>query len=209
MNDISVYLANDHALFADGLSRILEEMPGLHVDRVFSDADNLLNALQITQPDLLFYDLSMPGLDNLQQARQIMDEYNQIKLVVLSVNEEADKSLEALQMGVHGLIMKDTSKEELFTAIGAVMNGDRFYAGKLSKKLEKKIAESQLKASLFSKREKEILLLLSNGKGSKAIAELLNISINTVDTHRKHILRKANCKTTVELVQAVRDNNWY
>jgi DNA-binding NarL/FixJ family response regulator len=211
MESLSIFLANDHSLFADGLSRILMEKPGVTVDKIVHDSRELTEALHFTQPDILIFDMELPGLSEIDQARQILDEYQNMKLMIMSMHEEINKIKEAIDIGIHGFITWDSSKEELYSAIDSVMLGEHYYSHILQKSIFSKDKHKPHKFAFntpFSKKEREVLKLMAAGLSTKCIADKMHLSPYTIETHRKHMLLKVNCKNSLELIGIVKENRW-
>jgi len=199
----SIYLANGHGLMADGLSRILNEKTGIHVDRIFKNSNDLFETLRFSQPDLLIFNLALQGLQELHLARQILDEYQEMKILLLAMKSDCELMFEASKIGVCGMVTMNAPKADLYAAIDCIMLGENYF-----EKSEANCGQFKQISIPFTKREYQVLNMLSEGFTTKNIAEFLCLSEHTVESHRKNLLMKASCKNSTELLSLARYKSW-
>jgi DNA-binding NarL/FixJ family response regulator len=200
MKPYTVVLADDHALFRQGVKKILEEMDDLQVVGEANDGLELLELLKKKDPALVILDISMPNLRGLEAAREIKELYPQVKVLLLTMHKKRDFLQQGLEAGVDGFLVKEDADTDLLQAVQAIRRGGKFYSPLLSTRLAD-LASQKGKTDPLSKREKEVAKLLAESKSSKEIAELLYISIYTVRRHRDNIMRKLDLKGLADLVR--------
>ena len=158
-------------------------------------------------PDVVLLDINMPGMNGIETAKQIIQDFTSVKIIILSMEVTQDHISEAIKAGVSGYLAKDTKKEILAEAIRKVMTGEQFFGEKVSQVIFKgfyKQSKGERVASenkVLSKREVEVLQQIASGLSNREIADKLFISIRTVDAHRNHIMQKLNLKSTAQLVK--------
>ena len=200
MTAFSVVLADDHALFRQGIKRIIEEIDELHVVGEVSDGLELLKLLKKTSPDLIILDIAMPNMRGLEAAREIKRLYPQVKILLCTMHKKREFLQEAIEAGVEGFLLKESADTELVQAIQAIRSGQKYFCPLISDQLTD-LARQPGAPDPLTRREKEIAKLLAEGKSSKEIAELLYISIYTVRRHRDNIMRKLDLKGLADLVR--------
>jgi DNA-binding NarL/FixJ family response regulator len=206
METCSVLLADDHRLMRSGLRLVIERHPGLAVVGEADDGRQAVAMAESLQPDVIVMDIGMPNLNGIEAARQISEQHPQIAIVMLSMHSDEGYVLRALKAGARAYLLKDSAEEDLTRAIEAVRDGKSFFSPAVSqvllqdyiRKLQRAGAEDSY--DLLSGREREVLQLVAEGKSSKEIAGLLNLSTYTVETHRSNIMQKLNLKGIPELI---------
>jgi DNA-binding NarL/FixJ family response regulator len=193
---IEIFLIDDHRLLSDGLKRLIESGNTYRVSRTFSEGAALLEALHYEQPKILLSDISMPGIDGIALAREVLHRYPAIKFIFLSMHTGPEYVKPAMQTGAHGYLLKDSRIDDIFEALDLVLAGGRYIAPKAATALLS-AAPGQVE---ITPREKQILLRLAQGAGTKQIADQLSISIHTVESHRKNLLAKTNCQNVAGLI---------
>jgi DNA-binding NarL/FixJ family response regulator len=185
---IQVVLADDHDLVRAGIRALLSGIRDVEVMAEVRDGWELLKLLESVHPDVVITDISMPGMDGITAIGRIRERWPELKILVLSANEQADAVKRAVANGAHGYVRKDAPEFELETALRNVVTiGSHFGAG---------VAQSLLAPSepevdeLLTERQVEILCLLARGKSSKEIAFDLGLSSKTVDVHRTRIMER-------------------
>ena len=204
---IRVILADDHAVVRQGFRRILEESPALEVvGEAGSGAEAVRLALE-KQPDVAVLDLTMPGgISGIEAARQITAKAPQVRILILSMHSEEAYLVESFEAGACGYLLKDSIDFELVQAVQAVYKGNSFLSSTLtSNVLEDYLEYSRSKRSrnrlrVLTDREREVLCLVAEGKSNKEISQLLNLSQNTVETHRARCMEKLGLHNTAEMV---------
>ncbi|MBI4443253.1 MAG: response regulator transcription factor [Acidobacteria bacterium] len=203
---IHILLADDHRIVRQGLRRILEEHPQMEVVAEASDGREAVQLAMEKKPDVVVMDIAMPQLNGMEAARQILRRLPATKILVLSMYSDESYVVQVLEAGAKGYLLKDSADAELVEAVQAVSNGKSFFSPLISRILldeyvrqlqEKKVTD---RYELLTEREREILQLIAEGKTSREIAELLNISVSTVDTHRGHIMEKLDLHNPYEVV---------
>ena len=206
MRKIRIVLADDHQLFRKGLRALLEQQADLTVVAEARDGREAVAAVQSLKPDVLVIDIGMQNLNGIEAARQLRDSHLGTAIVILSMHSDESYVLRALKAGAKGYLLKDSAEDDLIRAIHAVTNGKSFFSPAVSKvllddymrKLQKLGAEDPY--DLLTPREREILQLVVEGKSNKDVANMLNLSVYTVETHRSNIMEKLNLKGVPELM---------
>ena len=198
----STIIVDDHLLFTNGLTGILEDI-GLKVHSTFSNAKDAITYLKNQNVDIIFSDINMPRMDGIQFCKRLKKLQIETPVVMLSMYEDANIIKESFNHGAAGYLSKNSDRDEIIKALTNCLNGKEFVNKNLLK--EDKISsvnkdKYQTKYSL-STREREVLGHILNDEKNSVIADLLNISKRTVETHRKNIMVKLDVKTPVALAQ--------
>ncbi len=200
-----VVLADDHALFRGGVRRILEEMEGVTVVGEAADGLALLELLKTVTPDLVLLDISMPALRGLEAIREIKKLCPQTQILMLTMHKEPAYLSQALAAGAAGYLLKQEADPELVQAVQRLRVGRSYLSpqiGEIVPDLLRRRQEPGGEAKeVLTHREKEVLKLLAEGKTSKEIAEMLYISLRTVQNHRANLMRKLHIRRTADLVK--------
>ena len=203
---IRILLADDHRIVRQGLRRILEETSRMEVVGEASDGREAVQMALDKEPDVIVMDVAMPHLGGMEAIRQISKRLPAIKVLVLSMYSDESYVVQMLEAGAKGYLLKDSADTDLVEAVLAVSNGKSFFSPLISKiLLDEYVRQLQEKGvsdryELLTEREREILQLIAEGKTSREIAELLNLSTSTVDTHRGHIMEKLDLHNPYEVV---------
>lgn len=206
MQPIRVILADDHVMFRQGIKRILDDLTGVKVIGEAGDGLELLSLMRQIRPTIVILDISMPRLRGLEAAREIKAVYPDVKILILSMHRNTEYFYSAISSGAEGYLLKEDADQELITAIEKIQTGERYVSPILSGELAKEMREvrgghRRVSEEDLSVREKEILKLVAEGKTSAEVAELLCISIRTVQNHRANIMKKLHIKNTADLVR--------
>ena len=199
---IKVLLADDHGIVREGLRRIVEESGDIEVVAEASDGREAVLAVRREQPDVAIIDISMPVLDGLEVITQLKTEFPEIPILVLTMHEEHQYVIRAIETGAMGYITKQSAPEQLVKAIRKVHSGSRFLTDDAAEALALRIAKgSQIQSPLetLSTRELQVLRRLALGNTNREIASAFHISIKTVDTYRSRLLKKLNLRNNAEL----------
>jgi DNA-binding NarL/FixJ family response regulator len=205
-NPIRILLADDHNIMRKGLRLLLERQPEFEVVSEASDGRQTLEQAVATNPDIVIHDIAMPLLSGIEVAERISDTLPQTAIVILSMHSDEGYVLRALKAGARGYLLKDSAEDDLIHAIHAVSEGKAYFSPEISKMLaEDFVREMRARGSedsyeLLTSREREILHLLAEGKSNKDIADLLNLSVYTVESHRKNLQGKLNIHSLAELI---------
>ncbi len=193
---ITVLLADDHSLVRRGFRRLLEDDESLKVVGEASTGIEAIRMAQELKPKVVVMDLSMPDLDGVQATREIVKHLPGTDVLVLSMHAEDNYVRNALDAGAKGYLLKSAINVDLVGAIRAVAEGKRFIGSGL-----RYIAQEQDdELNKLTAREKQVLQLIAQGKSNKEIAQLLDLSVNTVSVHRANLMEKMNIHRTAELV---------
>jgi two-component system, NarL family, response regulator NreC len=206
MKRIRILLADDHNVLRDGLRLLLERQPDFEVAAEAEDGRQALALAQQCCPDVAIVDIAMPELNGIEVTRRILASCERTAVVILSMHHDESYVLRALNAGARAYLLKDSLKGDLIDAVRAVAQGHSYFSPKISRLLRedffREMADKQKEDSfeLLTDREREVLQLVAEGKSNKEIANLLNLSSYTVDTHRSHFLHKLNLHTVPELI---------
>jgi len=196
-----ILIADDHALFREGLKQILHE----NIDEVLSDeASNgyeVIDKISETDYDILLLDIAMPGLSGLDVLKQLRIKRPKLQVLVLSMYPEGQYAVRAIKAGAAGYLTKRSASDELIEAIKKVSQGGTYVTAEIAEKLMFDLKPNSNKPphELLSDREFQIFCMIASGKTVGTIADELNLSVKTVSTHRVHILEKMKMKNNAEL----------
>ena len=203
---IRILLADDHIVMRKGLRLLLERQPDFEVVGETADGRETVEACDHLKPDVVVLDIAMPNLNGIEAARQIAAKLPQISIVILSMHSDESYVLRALKAGARAYLLKDSAETDLISAIRAVSDGKAFFSPAISKMLVddyvRRLQQRGVEDSyeLLTTREREILQLLAEGKSNKEVANMLSLSLYTVETHRGNILQKLNLHSVPELI---------
>lgn len=196
MGNYRIVLADDHALFRQGLKKIIDGNTDLEVAGEAGDGMELLVLLATTATDMVILDVSMPRLRGIEVIREVKKHYPTVKVLILTMYREYLH--QALSAGAEGYLVKEDADRELFIAIENIRQGRRYVSPRLRGELSEEGVPAPEPLSL---RETEVLKLIASGKSNREIAEILFISVRTAESHRATILSKLNLRNTAELVR--------
>ena len=203
-------IVEDQTIMLESLQLMLNSVPILNVVATALDGSVAINHLKTQEVDVIVMDYQMPIMNGYEASKIILKEYPGMKIIILTMHNHFDYTNKLIEAGVHGIILKDSSKKDLVEAIEKVMEGDIVYSREISNKYmegsrQKQANEKKLKKSRLSDRETQILTLIAQGKSTEEISTACSISTETVGSHRKNIYRKTGCKTVAELtVKAIK-----
>lgn len=198
-----VLLADDHQMLREAFARLLE--PSCDVVGGVADGRALLSAAPALKPDVVVLDISMPLLNGLDAARQLKKSMPEVRIVVLTVNEDADLAAEAFRAGASSYLLKNSAASELLLAIEESMRGRCYVTPLVAKELVDALSQAKNRRAqrdVTSPRQREVLQLLAEGRTMKQVARILNITPRTVAFHKYGIMRQLGVRSTAELVQA-------
>lgn len=205
---IRILIADDHNLFREGIVSLLKMEKDLMVVGEAEDGTNLITKYEETKPDIIVTDISMPGVNGVDAVKSLLQKNENVKAIFLSQYSGDDYIYNIFKAGGYGLISKNIDKFELVHAIRTVVDGKKYFAGKTEDELVPIIKRftvtkgsvNKSTNKLVTKKEKEILLLLNDCLSSRQIAEKLNVSVRTIDTHRMNIIKKFKLKSLPGLI---------
>ena len=204
---IRVLIVDDHVIVREGLRSLLEAQPDIKVAGEATDGEEAVSKTREIQPDIVLMDITMPGMNGLEATRQIRRQSPDAKILALTMHEGDEYFFKILEAGASGYFIKGGSSSELIAALRAVHQGDVFIYPTMAKKLLydylKRVKSGQDKESYdgLTNREREILKLIAEGHTNQEIADLLILSIATVQTHRAHIMAKLSLRSPAELIK--------
>jgi two-component system response regulator NreC len=200
MKKIRILLADDHRLIRAGLRLLIEQHHDLEVIGEAKDGSEAVSMAQRMRPDVAVIDISMPRLNGIDVVRQMLSMDCSIATIILTMHSDDSYILRALQAGAKGYLLKDSAETDLISGIRAVAQGKSFFSPAVSKVLlEDYIRNLKQKGAndsydLLTPREREVLQLVAEGKSNKEVANLLNLSVYTVETHRSNIMKKLHLR---------------
>ena len=208
---IGVLVADDHTLVRRGLVSLLSLAEGVEVVGEAADGRIAVELAKQLDPDVVLMDISMPGLNGLEATRQLKKEAPHIKVLILSAHDNEEYVLQVVQSGADGYVLKNISAEDLYAAIKSVSSGQAFFSPSVSRILldtyqrvaaagERGEGEKRALGSRLTPREREVLQLVAEGKTHQEIADILHISIRTVDTHCTNMMKKLDIHDSAGLV---------
>lgn len=195
---IRVMIVDDHAMVAEGIEAILETYDDIDVIATVSNGKDAIAQADDLVPDVVLLDLNMPGVTGLSATEMILERRPQMRIIILSMHDSPEYISTALSHGALGYILKDVPSEEIKTAIDAVFRGEQYLCTGAKSSLKPKIADGR---EPLTSREQTVLLELAQGKSNRDVAETLDISVHTVETHRKNIKRKLGINSTAGLTR--------
>lgn len=206
MKKIRILLVDDHALVREGIRNSLANLEHIEVAGEARDGREALNFLKNNCLDLVIMDISMPGMGGVEATQLIVEKYPEVNVLILSMHNEESRIREALQAGALGYILKNTSMKELLQAIETVAEGETYFTPEVSRKIMNQLVKGKdgyekNQMVRLTKRETEILKLISEEFTNQEIADKLFISHRTVDTHRRNLIQKLHAKNTAGLVR--------
>ncbi len=207
---IRILLADDHSIVRDGLRRIVEEDGAMEVVAEASDGKEAIQKVAATRPDVAVVDISMPGFDGLEVVSRLKDSNPDLPVLILTMHEEAQYVVRAIEAGAMGYLTKQSAPEQLVTAIRRIHEGHRYITDEATEALALRIAKgARAKTPLdsLSMRELQVLRRLGMGHTNREIASAYNISIKTVDTYRARLLKKLDLRNNAELIRFAIQNN--
>ena len=216
MANLRLLVADDHDVVRKGVRTLLEEQPGWEVAAEAADGREAVEKAKLVQPDVTILDLSMPELNGLEAAREILKTV-QTKVLILTMYDSDPLIRQTLEAGARGYLLKSDAGRDLVSAVDALRRNKTFFTpkvaqmvleGYLGRPSKENEDDSNRKNGLrLTARQKQILQLLAEGKSSKEVAVTLNISVKTAETHRANIMRRLDCHSVTELVRyAIRNH---
>ncbi len=208
-NKLRLLLADDHTLFLDGMRGLLERESWLTLVGTASTGEEVLRKLHSHYVDVLLLDLHMPGIGGIETAAIVADRYPDVRIIIISMHSERTFIERMFRVGVAGYLLKNTSRDELLTAIRAVRDGRRYFAHDVTAAVLGEAlgaAPAQLGPDALTKREVEVLQHIARGLTNKDIATYLHLSVQTVHTHRKNIMQKLQVNNSAALVRYAMSN---
>ncbi len=204
---IKILLADDHPLVLEGIRACLETYDHLDIVGTASNGAQALEMAAETAPDIVLLDINMPELNGLRAAEIFRRDFPEIRVIFLSMHDKREYIYTAMHNGARGFILKDVPSSEVVAAIGAVHSGGTYFSSGISDVIMK--TGLQADRGELTPRECEVLLKLASGGSNKEIALALDISVRTVETHRKHIKQKLGITSTAGLTRYAIDRGMF
>jgi DNA-binding NarL/FixJ family response regulator len=202
-----ILLTDDHAIFRKGIRKIIEEIDDVAVCGEANDGLELLELLKTTRPDLIILDISMPNLRGLEATEEIKKLYPEIKILLLTMHKKKSFVQLGLRAGADGFLLKEDADSELYRAIASLKQGHKYFSPLLSS-IMLDLTRTRPETEALTRREREILKLLAEGKKSQDIADILFVSIHTVRAHRYNLMKKLKFKSMADLVRYAISNEF-
>jgi RNA polymerase sigma factor (sigma-70 family) len=202
----TVLIADDHGVVRKGLRLLLEQYPELAVVGEAANGREAVTMAAALSPQIVVLDVAMPILNGIEAAEQILKVNSKMGIIVLTMHADESYLLRALNVGVKGYLLKESAEEDLLLAIKAVANGKPFFSRAINETLledyMRMLKQQGLSDTfdLLTAREKEVLQLLAEGKTNKEVAQLLDVSPYTVESHRTNLMQKLGIHNTAEIV---------
>ena len=203
---IRILLADDHTVMRGGLRLLLERQANLQVVGEASDGREAVELAASQKPDVVVMDIAMPHLNGVEATRQIVAKNPNIAVVILSMHSDESYVIRSLKAGARAYLLKDSAEADLIAAIHAITEGKSFFSPAVSRILKEDYVHqlnemgAEDSYELLTNREREVLQMVAEGKSNKEVANILNLSLYTVETHRTHILQKLNLHSVPELI---------
>lgn len=198
---VQVLLADDHPMVREGFKALLEQ-EGYHVVGEASDGHEAVRLARMLHPDVAVLDLSMPLLNGLQAAQEILHVSSRTRTILLTMHTEDQYVLEAVRAGIRGYVVKQQAAMDLVQAIREVASGAMYLSPTVSQAIIRAyLSKTDLPSDPLSLRERQVLQLVAEGKTTKEVARILGISAKTAETHRDHIMKKLDLHETAGLVR--------
>ncbi len=216
MANLRLLVADDHDVVRKGVRTLLEEQPGWEVAAEASDGREAVEKAKLVQPDITILDLSMPELNGLEAAREILKTVS-TKVLILTMYDSDPLIRQTLEAGARGYLLKSDAGRDLVSAVDALRRNKTFFTPKVAQMVlegylgrpskENEDDGNRKNGLRLTARQKQILQLLAEGKSSKEVAVALTISVKTAETHRANIMRRLDCHSVTELVRyAIRNH---
>lgn len=209
MSTIRIFLVDDHQLVRDGIKALLNSSGEISILGEASTGRECFEKISKEQPDILILDISLPDTTGIEITRKVTELYPMMRVLILSMYTDEDFIFNSVKAGARGYLPKNTSREELLEAIRTIYDGEEFFADSISKimlrsyvrKAKEEDPSAQWGSATLTGREIEILRLFAEGYINKEISDRLDISIRTVETHKNHIMKKLELKSSVDLIK--------
>jgi two-component system nitrate/nitrite response regulator NarL len=201
---IKVLVADDHPVVRKGLQTCLAKQKNLRVVGEAVDGDEALRMARALSPDVVLMDISMPGMNGLAVTEVLHKEAPDMKVLILSVHSNKEYIFRGIQAGAHGYVSKEAPPEELLRAIESVYEGEPHFSEDIRRDALNQFVIGGGKKPPFAQltsREREVLILIADGQSNKEIADLLNIGVRTIETHRERIMRRLNIHSVAGLTK--------
>lgn len=200
-----VLIADDHQLFLDGLRMVLDTSPKFEIVGEANNGKQVLDLLANVQADLAVLDISMPEMDGIETAKAIKSTYPDMRILILSMYRQDALIKRLMRSGIDGYVLKENGQKELIKALEVIVSGQKYFAEEVTKVIidsfNPSVKKSQKNDVNLTKRELEVLQLVSKEMTTQEIAQKIFVSQNTVITHRKNIMRKLDVRNAAGMIR--------
>lgn len=206
-----IILADDHKIIREGLRSLLEKQLDMEVIAEAQDGLTAVSLVQKLHPNVVIMDIGMPEMNGIDATTKITTDYKDVQVIALSMHSDRRFVMQMLKAGAAGYLLKDSAFEELVTAIHTVMQRQHYLSQKITDVVVKEYLQNLPKNetnvfTILTSREREVLQLIAEGKSTKQIAAVLNVSVKTIETHRQQVMEKLNIHSVAELTKyAIRE----
>jgi DNA-binding NarL/FixJ family response regulator len=197
-----VMLADDHTMLVEAFCKMLS--PKCEIVGTVSNGHALLEAAPRLKPDVIVLDIGMPLLNGLEAARQLKSKMPAVKLVFLTMNEDSDVAVHAMELGASGYLLKSSAASEMFQAIQAVLKGKSYITPRIARGMQEAFIRNppnKKHEKTFTPRQREVVQLLAEGRSMKEAADILNVASRTVAFHKYRVMEEWGLKTTADLIR--------
>ena len=206
MNPYAILLVDDHVIVREGIKRMIEESPDLKVVGEAGNGIDLLRQLKTSRVDMVVLDISMPNLGGIEAAKEIKKTHPHVKVLILTMHKSKELLNHAISNGADGYMLKEESEKELYFAIDKIRQGGVYISPHLAEELTDGYVSLcrgtfNRASQVLTRREREIVKLIADGKSSREIGKALFISVRTVENHRSSIMKKMGVKRVVDLIK--------
>ena len=202
METLSVFLVDDHQMFREGLKLLLNNYEGIHEVWDAADGETFLSMIREKKPDIVFMDISMPGMDGIEATKEALKIYPELNVVALSMYGDENYYTQMIEAGARGFILKNSGFQDVEMAIKEVMSGKNYFSQEILSRLIRGMGKKQhgSNSTELSEREQEVLFYICKGFSNQEIANNLYLSKRTIDKHRENLLYKTHSRNTAGLV---------
>lgn len=215
MKPVKILIADDHAIVAESLGMLIDMQDNYEVIGTVSNGWQALNFIESNHVDIIIADLHMPLLNGINMTLRLREKSSEVRVIILTMSEEADDIREGLKAGIYGYVMKSAEKSELLQAIRIVASGQKFFSEKIVKKLAEIPNPENItgQASLdddspLTARELEVMRLVLQNKTSQEIGDELSVAVTTIQTHRRNLMKKIGVNNSIGLMQWAIDHGF-
>ncbi|WP_029286575.1 response regulator transcription factor [Pedobacter sp. R20-19] len=208
-NKLRTVIVDDHPIVIEGLKNLLKNESNIELIGGFQNGADIMSYLELERVDLILLDITLPDVNGMDLCLKIKKKYRSVIVLILSNRTERSIVVQTIQNGASGYLLKNSSLDELRRCIAEAVKGGICYSKEVTEILSRPSRNELLAAPRLTKREKQILELIAQGKTSQAIGEELFLSPLTIDTHRKNLLQKFQVKNVAELIMSANQQNLF
>lgn len=210
MKKIKLLIVDDHKVVRAGIRLLFQTDNEVNIVGETEDGEKAIELVKKLHPDVVITDVSMPNMSGIQLTKKLKEEHPNVKVLIISMHNDDDYIIDALEAGAMGYITKDSNDDEIINAVHSISNDKMYYGSSISDVFAKKILKQNKSANEIEKlteRELEVLELIVLGMSNKEIANKLFVSKRTVDNHRTNCMRKIRANNTADIVRIAYQNN--